>query len=206
MGSIKVRDGNGIKGSGNNAPKGGVFLFNLKKLFAKIVNDVLQIKDSMTWDGVITFGVVAEMTIEELMEHYKNGTVPWKRKLVKHNKVTNYARAYMVQMLTGTAVPIVLPSKMELGTGSGTPAATDTDLWAPAVATLKPLSVLQVYLTYYVQFVCTWNTADPVQGTWTEVGLKDANGNLWAHGAMSAFTVNAGEMLVGQWAVQILGN
>lgn len=182
-------------------------MFNiLKGLFAKFINGILQIKDSLAWDGIITFGVVDEMPVEQLLEHLKNGTVPWKRKLVKHNKVTNYARAYMAQMLTGTAVPILLPSKMELGTGTGTPMATDADLWAPAIATLKPLSSLQVYLTYYAQFVCTWNTADPVHGTWTEVGLKDGNGNLWAHGAMSAFTVNAGEMLVGQWAVQILGN
>lgn len=182
-------------------------MFNLRKILVNIINGVIQVRDSLAWDGVITFGVVDEMPMEELMQRVKDGTLKFKRTVKQHNKVTNYARSYIAQVLTGTAtIPLAFPAKMELGTGTGTPAATDPDLWSPVVGTLKSLSTIQVYLTYYAQYVCAWQSSDPITGTWTEVGLKDVNGNLWAHGAMSAFTVNAGEMLVGQWAVQILGN
>lgn len=165
--------------------------------------------EDLAWEGRLHFGVVDAKNVVDLEAFLKDvvdGKVKFKREYKFHNKTTNYTRQYMAQILTGAVVmPLVLPSQMELGTGSGTPSATDTDLFVPVVGTLKPLSNTQVYLTYYAQYVCAWQTTDPITGTWTEIGLKDANNNLWAH-ASTGITVNTGEMLVGQWQVQILGN
>jgi hypothetical protein len=58
----------------------------------------------------------------------------------------------------------------------------------------------------YVQYSATWQTTDPVQGTWTEVGLLDANGNLWAHAMLGSFTVNVGEIATVQWLVDFIGD
>lgn len=153
----------------------------------------MEIKEGLKWNGEITF------------QAFKDGKLVRERK--EHNKVTNYARAYMAQMLVSPYYSPVIPSQIELGTGAGTPQATDTDLWSPAVSTLKPCSNSQVYLSYFAQFICTYLTSDPIVGTWTEVGLKDANNNLWAHAALpSGFPVYSGEMLVVQWQIQFLGN
>jgi hypothetical protein len=174
---------------------------------------LLTTKSDIAWDGETIFGVVEEYRARKmglldnpraLFHAINTGSLPFKRVALKHNKVTNYALGYIPQILTNTApFPLQLPSQMELGTGSGTPARTDTDLWSPAAATLKPLSAMQVYLQYYMQYICTWQTSDPIQGTWTELGLKDAGGNLWAHAA-STITINTGEMLVGQWQIQMV--
>lgn len=170
---------------------------------------------SLVWDGEVTFGVLDEELVRSmglldnpaaLLHAIEAGTLQFKRTAKNHNTVTNYARQSLVEVMTGTAPnPLPLPSQMELGTGSGTPAATDTDLWAPAAATMKPLSQTNVYLSYFAQYICTWQTSDPIQGTWSEIGLKDSSGNLWAHAAVN-ITINPGEMLVGQWQIQIVGN
>ncbi|AFK87699.1 hypothetical protein Tsac_2846 [Thermoanaerobacterium phage THSA-485A] len=153
----------------------------------------MEIKEGLKWQGEVKLLVIKDNKII--------------RRIQEHNTVTNYARQYIVNVLTNAiSYPLQLPSQMELGTGTGTPAGTDTDLWSPASATLKPLSGIQPYLTYFAQYVCTWQTSDPIQGTWTEIGLKDAANNLWAHAAISNFVVNSGEMLVCQWTIQILGN
>jgi hypothetical protein len=153
----------------------------------------MEIKEGLKWQGIVDLFVIKDNKII--------------RRIQEHNTVTNYARQYIVNVLTNTiSYPLQIPSQMELGTGAGTPASTDTDLWSPASATLKPISSMQPYLSYFAQYVCTWQTSDPIQGTWTEIGLKDAANNLWAHAALSGFVVNSGEMLVAQWAIQILGN
>lgn len=152
----------------------------------------MDLNESLKWDGTLNFKVIKD---SKVVREYK-----------EHNKMTNYARGYIAQMLAGSIQgPLILPSQIELGTGSGTAAATDTDLWSPTIATMKPCSYTQVYLNYFAQYIVTWLTTDPIQGTWTEAGLKDANGNLWAHTAFN-LTINPGEMLVGQWQVQIVGN
>lgn len=176
----------------------------------------MRTHENLQWEGIIDFSVLDQEMVRQkglldnipaLLEAIKNGDIQAKQYRTK-NKVTNYVRSYLASVLSGTAtMPLVLPSKMELGTGSGTPAATDTDLWSPSSATIKPISNTQVYLNYYAQYVCTWLTSDPIQGTWTEIGLKDANSNLWAHANVTGLpTVNSGEMLIGQWQVQIIGN
>jgi hypothetical protein len=153
----------------------------------------MEITEGLKWNGIVDLFVI------------KNNKII--RKMQVHNTVTNYARQYMVYMLTNViSYPLLIPSKMELGTGTGTPAGTDTDLWTPASATLKLISNMQPYQSYFAQYVCTWQTTDSIQGTWTEIGLKDTNNNLWAHASLPSFVINTGEMLVAQWAIQILGN
>lgn len=176
---------------------------------------LIEAESGIGWDGEVLFGAIDEKTLRNMdlldeqafLRALKSGNLLWKRRVLAKNKVTNYARAAIAQILSGAMSPPVLPSRAELGTGIGTPAGTDTDLWSPAVATLKSIAYAQQYLSYYAQYVTTWLTSDPIQGTWTEIGLKDAGGNLWAHAAITSnLTVNSGEMLVAQWPVQILGN
>lgn len=168
-------------------------------------------QEGLPWEGIISFGVLDAKDYNPLTfeEDLKNRKICFKRKYKEKNKITNYARQYLASILVNQSLPypLITPSKMELGTGSGTTAATDTNLWTPATATLKACSNIQTYLTYYAQYTCTWLTSDPVQGTFTEIGLFDSNNNLWAHSAIASnFTVNAGEVLVAQWSVCIQGN
>lgn len=172
----------------------------------------MKIKSGCGWKGEVTLGVIDVHDFEKigdtnkLLELINSGKVTWKRKYINKNKVTNYALNYIAQILSSAAVlPLVFPSKMELGTGAGTPSGSDTNLWTPSAPTMKACSNIQLYLSNYAQFITTWLTSDPITGTWTEAGLFDEKNNLWAHIA-SNITVNAGEMLVGQWQIQIVGN
>lgn len=179
----------------------------------------MLVESSAGWDARLALGVLDESlvcqlglinNIPELLRRIKKGSLHWKRVVRQKNKVTDYARTYIVQMiLNQVSYPLIVPSKMELGTGTSTqgPQGSDTDLWSPVAGTLKGVTTSQQYLTFYAQYICSWQTSDPIVGTWTEIGLKDANGNLWAHSQLtSALPVNVGEMLVGQWQVQIVGN
>jgi hypothetical protein len=148
-------------------------------------------------------------SLQSFLDAVRNGLVQWKREHIQKNKVTNYARSYIVQAMTSGdgAVGFYWPSEMELGTGTGTPAASDTALINPVVGTMKQCSNIQQYLTYYAQYIATWQSTDPITGTWTEIGLFDANGNLWAHVVFTnSLVINSGEMLIAQWAIQLLGN
>lgn len=178
---------------------------------------MLMQTEGLPWDGTVHFGVIDQLAVERLglmddipglLKVIESGRMDWKRKHVQKNKVTNYARQYLATVLAQSVTgALILPNQTQLGTGTGTPAATDTDLWNPVAGTLKPCSGIQVYLTYYAQFVTAWQTSDPIQGSWSEIGLKDVAGNLWAHAAITSnLTVNDGELLVSQWQVQILGN
>ena len=173
----------------------------------------MEQREDVAWDGKFSFGVINKDVFNKMRLQNKQAffnalrleEIPWKRLVQEKNTVTNYARSAMAQILISQMSPVVLPSAIELGTGTGTPAATDPALWSPSAPTLKPCAYYSLYMQYYAQFITTWSITDPIQGTWTECGLFDANSNLWAHGVMN-LTVNANEILVGQWSVQLLGN
>lgn len=176
---------------------------------------LLTAQSNIAWDGQITLGVLDEnlvrrLNLQDILLQIRAGNLSWKRQLRQSNKVTDYARQYLVKALLNTLpYPLIIPTLMELGTGTSTygPQGSDKDLWSPAAGTLKQTTTTQQYLTYYAQYICSWQTSDPIVGTWTEIGLKDSAGNLWAHAQLtSALPVYAGEMLVGQWQVQVLGN
>lgn len=176
----------------------------------------LNVTNNFGWSGVITLGIFEDNRTEKtslsddkaFFYAVQSGLIRCKRMLEVENTVTNYARQYMVSMLTNSiSYPIAVPSQMELGTGSGTPSQSDTDLFSPSAGTLKPCSGIRPYLTYYAQYVTTWQSTDPIQGTWTEIGLFDENMNLWAHSILSSnVAIKSGEILVAQWNVQIKGD
>jgi hypothetical protein len=124
------------------------------------------------------------------------------------NTLTNYAKNASAQMWTGTV--LVTPTKIELGNGLPTPPLvttdpTDTNLWNPAPATLKTCDFATVWLSYYSQYSVTYQTTDSV-GTWTEVGLFDANGNLWSHVALNNFIKLNTQTVTVQWQIQHLAS
>lgn len=174
----------------------------------------MQIIEGLGWEGKIDFAILDQEAVQRagllddiprLLKAIRTGELAAKRH-VAHNKVTNVARANVASLLVGNFTT-PLPSQMQLGTGSGTPSATDTDLWNPSAGTLKLISGYTQYLQYFAQYLCTWLASDPIIGNWTEIGLKDSTRALWAHANVTGLpTVNAGEMLIGQWAVQLIGN
>ena len=106
------------------------------------------------------------------------------------NQITNAAAAALATWLTGrqptqgqNALPPV--TQIELGTGTGTAAATDTSLITPVPATLVPVTQA-VVLTgppASPQWTAVWG--GPGQsaqaGTFTEAGLFNTPGTLFAH-------------------------
>lgn len=120
------------------------------------------------------------------------------------NQLTNYARNASAQMWTGTV--LATPSKIQLGNGVPTPPLTgvdptDTNLWNPDPTTLKQVDYAIVWLTYNSQYSVTYQQSE-ANGNWTEVGLKDANGNLWSHVALNNFLKTTGEVVTVQWQIQ----
>lgn len=173
-------------------------------------------KENVLWKGTFDFTVFDENKVrkqgflqdeESFFYALKHGLLPVKRKIKSENAVTNYTRQQIVAILTGASSTIVFPTQMQLGTGSGSPSASDTDLWSPATNTLKQCSSIQPYLTYYAQYICTWLSSDNIQGSYSEIGIKDTSGKLWNHSALtSTITVATGEALTAQLMVQILSN
>ena len=108
----------------------------------------------------------------------------------RQNQVTNAATTALATWLTGrqptqgqNALPPV--TQIELGTGTGTAAATDTSLITPVPATLVPVTQA-VVLTgppASPQWTAVWG--GPGQsaqaGTFTEAGLFNSQGTLFAH-------------------------
>lgn len=131
------------------------------------------------------------------------------------NVVTNQALAALAQWAIGVtnvgpgAVPF--PTQMQLGTGTGTPSATDTGLFAPAAGTLVAITNFTVYQTFYAQFLAYWGSTTPA-GNYTEAGLLDPNGVLWAHvllqtsGSQPYIPLQAGQTLNILWKLQFLGS
>lgn len=120
------------------------------------------------------------------------------------NTVTNAALAALVQWLTGTgnigyaAAPY--PNYVELGTGSGTPAPTDTALFAPVAATNTQVAILQPSASNPAQ--AEWIVAFPSSvptGTYTEAGLFTTNGTLFAHVAGLTIDLSASTTTSLQW-------
>ncbi|NMP20788.1 hypothetical protein [Sulfobacillus harzensis] len=127
------------------------------------------------------------------------------------NQICNGGAAAVVAWLTSTpnrgassqAVPY--PAYMELGDGTGTPAATDTDLFSPNVAT-------QIHVTQagpapgnplVAQWVGVWG---PSYGPYnaSEAGLLSADGTLWSHIlATIDLTTTASTVVTWQWVLSV---
>lgn len=119
---------------------------------------------------------------------------------VYDNIQTNFSRNAHAQWINGTSTQTLPPpSKIQLGNGSGTPAVTDTTLWAPVSGTLYQCDTIQTVQTYYAQYVKTYQASDPA-GQFTEVGLLDAAGNMWGHVAINQYK-SSQQLLTIQWQV-----
>lgn len=108
------------------------------------------------------------------------------------NQVTNYAAQAIAQWLIGRNntgySPVAPPAYTELGTGTGTLSASDTNLFSPVAATNQRCSSFTNpspnVAQWTSQYVGTANNA----GSYTEEGLFDQSGNLWAH-LLQALTI-----------------
>ncbi len=121
-----------------------------------------------------------------------------------HNVTTNYAAGAIAQWLTGTNNtgynPVLPPTKMQLGTGAGTPSPTDTGLFAPVAATLQQVSTAGPVSgsPSVAQWVCQYYGTANNAGTYTEIGLFDSNGNMWGH-LMESITITEGLSTTCTW-------
>lgn len=126
------------------------------------------------------------------------------------NQITNAGAAAIAQWLTGSpnrgasgqAVPY--PAYMELGDGTGTPAATDTDLFHPNPATNVHVTqsgpVAGSPLT--AQWTAVWGSSyGPYSAT--EAGLLSASGVLWAH-TLATVDLSADSSTSIQWQWQLM--
>jgi hypothetical protein len=124
------------------------------------------------------------------------------------NQLTNYARNAAAQMWCGTSLPT--PNSIQVGSGSPTAPITgvqqtDTALWSPMAGTLKVVDFATVWLGYNSQYSATYQQSDAL-GTWTELGLFDANGNLWSHVQLNNLTKDSSSTITVQWQIQHIGN
>lgn len=128
------------------------------------------------------------------------------------NQITNYARSQAAiawgQSFSG--VPVVFPSMIAVGTGapsSGQSGTTpnDTSLWSELSGTRKTVDYAQQWLNYYIQYSVTYQPTE-AQGSLTEAGLFDANGNLWSHVQLNGVTHDSTSTLSIQWQVLMKGN
>lgn len=123
------------------------------------------------------------------------------------NQVTYYAANALAAWLTGTInrgpQAIHFPNYMELGTGSGTPSPSDTALFAGVSATSTPCSLVAVVSGTPDSSVWTavWGgpNAGNLAGTYSEIGLFDQDGHLWAHLAGLTLGINTTTTTTVQW-------
>ena len=124
------------------------------------------------------------------------------------NQVTDYAASALAKWLIGQnntgQNPVLPPQYMELGTGTGTPAPTDTNLFTPVTATSQRCATFTNPSAGIAQWTSQYFGPVNNAGNYTEEGLFDANGNLWAH-LVEAVTITQGlaTTIVWQWTVTV---
>ena len=127
------------------------------------------------------------------------------------NQICNGGASALAQWLCGVpnrgqaAVAIPYPAYMELGNGTGTPAATDTDLFNPNVATNIHVTQSQPSATnpLIAEWVGVWG---PSYGPYnaTEAGLLNTNGTLWSHLlATIDLTTTSSTAVTWQWVLSV---
>jgi hypothetical protein len=122
-----------------------------------------------------------------------------------HNTETNYMRQAVAQWLAGVSNGIVVPpTVIGAGNGTGTPSPTDTSLWSPIAGTTRTVDSITLTRNYYAQFNINYQITDPT-GNYTELGLFDSNGNMWAHVSINEYK-DVGQMLSVQWMVYMVAD
>lgn len=116
------------------------------------------------------------------------------------NTVTNGYLAALAGASIGQ--PMAAATQTELGTGSGTPAVTDTNLFTPDASTLLTCSALTVLTSpaNTAQWVSVYT--EPT-GSYTEVGLWANDGSiLYAH-KMATVTITSGTQTTVTWQITL---
>lgn len=118
------------------------------------------------------------------------------------NTVTAGYLAAVTAWSVGTANSILgtpIATQTILGTGTGTPAVTDTALFAPDPATILTCASQTVVPSpaYTAQWVSVYTTP---AGTYSEVGLQTVDGTLFAH-KMETITISSGTQTTVTWQI-----
>jgi hypothetical protein len=125
--------------------------------------------------------------------------------LISDNHYFNTSTNFMLSAITGwlsgtkTTTDTPPPTQIGAGNGIGTPSASDTALWSPISGTQRACDSIEVVRGVYAQYNITYQTTDP-NGPYTEVGLFDANNNLWAHASINEIKSD-GQTLTVQWMI-----
>lgn len=122
------------------------------------------------------------------------------------NQVTDYAASAIAKWLIGIGntgyASVPSPQYTELGTGTGTPSAIDTNLFAPVTATNQRCATFDNPSANVAQWTSQYFGTVNNAGSYTEEGLFDQNGNLWAH-LMEAVTITVGLSTTILWAFTV---
>ncbi len=124
-----------------------------------------------------------------------------------HNIPLNYQFSALSRWMAGennegyNAIPP--PSQIEYGSGSGTPAVTDTGPFTPISGSLTNLSYVQANTPASGTTTFTFQTPAGVITTQvTEAFLRDTSGNGFAHTMYGApFTPSSSENVTTQWQI-----
>jgi hypothetical protein len=127
------------------------------------------------------------------------------------NQICNGGASAVVSWLCGVpnrgqaSVAIPYPAYMELGDGSGTPAATDTDLFSPNTST--NVHVTQATPSASNPLIAEWTAVwGPQYGPYsaTEIGLLSASRTLFSHLlATIDLTTTASTAVTWQWQLSV---
>lgn len=124
------------------------------------------------------------------------------------NRLTYYAVSSAARLWLGEYVPT--PTRIVLGTGAPTPPLTgpsvdDTALWTADATTERACDIRTTFLTFYTEFGVNYTQGELTGTVYTEAGLFDEDGNMWAH-AIIEVDQQATETAVVLWKVQHVGN
>lgn len=129
---------------------------------------------------------------------------------VQRNKINNYARKAYSQWVTGAAAntlggALPYPRKIALGTGTGTITGNEVALFNETAGTRKATSYQRQTQDYYAEWNVNYTTSDPT-GNFTEAGLFDELGKLWAQVLLTNANKQTGQTLTVNWKWLHQGN
>ncbi len=106
-------------------------------------------------------------------------------------------------MTPNTGPGYLPPSQIELGTGTRANGVTvnDVALWAPVAGTLAVCDQINIYNTYYAQYLKMYQVGQ-LNGSYTELGLFDVNGIMWGH-VQANLAVTSTQSLTVQWKIYL---
>lgn len=138
--------------------------------------------------------------------YFENGEL--KRKQTFKNRLTYHAVATSARLWLGESLPT--PTKIVLGTGTPPPPLEgptfdDTELWNPDPATERRCDIRTTFLTFQTEFGVNFRQGELTGTVYTEAGLFDDEGNMWAHAIVNIDQAPT-ESAVLLWKIQHIGD